>query len=70
MFIDVHIFSYMVRKSFFTFASDRMPKMVVDLGFCIEGQEDEELPEQLLCAIRLSHLQLPTAVELQLHDQH
>eukprot|EP00882_Tetradesmus_deserticola_P029135 GHRQ01032561.1.p1 GENE.GHRQ01032561.1~~GHRQ01032561.1.p1 ORF type:complete len:100 (-),score=29.09 GHRQ01032561.1:50-349(-) len=38
--------------------------MVVDLAFLLEGQRPAELPEQLLGAVRFSHLNMAAAVPL------
>ncbi len=55
-FVDVHTFSYIARKSFFAFINDRFPNMVMDLGMCIEGRCDEELPEQILATLRVNRV--------------
>ena len=54
---DVHQFGYLCRRGFSTLQSI-FPKLEVDLGFVIEAWTDEELPEQILCCIKLSMVSL------------
>lgn len=35
--------------------------MVVDLGFTLEGETEEELPEVILCQARFDHVDLEAA---------
>lgn len=50
--VDAHEFNYVARKGL-SGVSTHFPNMVVDFGFVLEGQEDHELPEQVLGGVRL-----------------
>ena len=62
MDIRVHKFAFLAKKGL-RFLLPKFPAMVLEVAFLVEGRREKELPEQVLGAARLNHVEYEKAVE-------
>lgn len=59
--VDIHSFSYIARRGIHLLL-DKTSKLVIDIGFVLQGETEEELPEQILGCCRLDHADVQHAM--------
>ncbi|KAK7317552.1 hypothetical protein RJT34_01893 [Clitoria ternatea] len=65
--LDVHRFCYIARKAFET-VMDTLKICILDLGLTIQGNKAEELPEIVLCGIRVNGIDYKNYQKLDLTE--
>uniref|UniRef100_A0AAV1UVI1 PH domain-containing protein n=1 Tax=Peronospora matthiolae TaxID=2874970 RepID=A0AAV1UVI1_9STRA len=61
--VDMHAFSYVARRGIYSLL-DKTSRLVIDFAFVVQGETDEELPEQVLGCCRLNRINVHQAGEL------
>lgn len=59
--VNVHRWGYQARRGLAMLMPSAFSKMVLQIGFLVEGRVDEELPEQLLGCVQVDHPTLDAA---------
>lgn len=62
--IDVEVGSNSISRSIVSTMMGVSTSMVVDIGMCLQGNEEEELPEVLMCDVIASRVDVTTATKL------
>uniref|UniRef100_K3X2L6 PH domain-containing protein n=1 Tax=Globisporangium ultimum (strain ATCC 200006 / CBS 805.95 / DAOM BR144) TaxID=431595 RepID=K3X2L6_GLOUD len=61
--VDIHAFSYIARRGIHLLL-DKTSKLVIDIGFVLQGETEDELPEQILGCCRLDHADVQRAMDM------
>lgn len=62
--VNVYEFHYLARKVAYN-ALPTIKEFVIDMGLTVEGQCDEELPEQIIACARFSHIAVENALSFE-----
>ncbi|DAZ98678.1 TPA: hypothetical protein N0F65_008804 [Lagenidium giganteum] len=61
--VDIHTFSYIARRGIHLLL-DKTTNLVIDIGFVLQGETEDELPEQLLGCCRLDRIAMQELNEI------
>ncbi|TDH72747.1 hypothetical protein CCR75_007777 [Bremia lactucae] len=61
--VDIHAFSYIARRGIHAIL-DKTSRLVIDVAFVLQGETEDELPEQVLGCCRLDHVNVQKAMDL------
>ncbi|KAJ6798977.1 protein ENHANCED DISEASE RESISTANCE 2-like [Iris pallida] len=67
--IDVDIGSSAIAKAVLHLALGYVTTVTIDMGFVVEGQTEEELPERLIGAVRIAQMQMGSATYVEVPKQ-
>lgn len=68
MEIDVDIGSSTIASAILHLALKYVTAVSIDMGFLIESQCEEELPEKLLGAVRIAHMEMSSATFVEANE--
>lgn len=60
----MHQFAYLPRWALHSYVAPILDQMIADIAFVIEARAEEEMPEQILGALRFRNLSYSTALDL------
>ncbi|KAL5699658.1 hypothetical protein ACHQM5_030532 [Ranunculus cassubicifolius] len=66
--IDVDIGSSTIASAILHLALKYVTAVSIDMGFLIESQTDDELPEKLLGAVRIAHMEMSSATYVEIDE--
>ncbi|KAK6927693.1 Protein ENHANCED DISEASE RESISTANCE 2, C-terminal [Dillenia turbinata] len=66
--IDVDIGTSAIASAILHLALGHVRSVTIDMGFVVEGQEDEELPEKLIGAVRICQMEMESATVVKAED--
>ena len=62
--LDVDVGSSSVARNVTGIAMSYAKSLIVDMGFCLQGNDDNELPEVLMGTVRIVHIDVSVAKPL------